>query len=84
MPNKEYIDRCLRQYGSHTTTRTNADKVVQINHGLYDLFSGSGWKNWSRFRVVRMQTTGTKQLIQVGGVPLSRDYRNVLLMEFGK
>lgn len=81
MSNAAYVERCLRQYRAHTRTRTNGDKVVSLGMGLYDLFSGRGWANQSRFRIVVARSNGAKQFIQVGGVTLSREYRNELLGE---
>lgn len=78
---KEYVDRCVRQFQSHTRTRDNGDKVVALGTGLFDLFSGDGWTNQSRYRVVRARSNGEKQLIQVSGLNLSREYRTELLKE---
>jgi hypothetical protein len=81
MNKQEYAERCIRQYQAHTRTRTNGDKVVSLGMGLFDLFSGIGWKNQSRFRIVTARSNGRKQLIQVGGLALSQEYRNTLLQE---
>lgn len=81
MPNVNYVARCLKQYKNHTRVRKNGDHVISLGHGLYDLFSGTGWKNQSRFRVVKLRDSGEKQLIQVSGINLSREYRNELLSE---
>jgi len=81
MAEKIYIERCIRQYHQHTRTRKNGDLVVSLGHGLYDLFSGDGWKNQSRYRIVKLRDSKEKQLIQVGGINLSREYRNELLLE---
>jgi hypothetical protein len=81
MTEKEYADRCVRQHKAHTRVRSNGDKEVALGMGLFDLFSGAGWGNWSRFRVVRARSDGKKQLIQVAGIALSREYRTELLKE---
>ena len=71
----------LRQHKSHTKTLGNGDKLVHINHGLYDLFSGDGWKNASRFRIVKIRQTGVTSLVPVSGIHLTREYRDLLLKE---
>ena len=79
------LARNLRQFKAHTKTLENGDKLIKIEGGLYDLFSGIGWKNQSRFRVVRLKhsVSGARQLslIQIGGISLSREYRDQLLHE---
>jgi hypothetical protein len=77
-----YEERCVRQYQARTKTLVNGDKLIPIHFGLYDLFSGTGWKDVSRFRVVKFKHKDTPpQLVQVSGIPLSREYREQLLAE---
>jgi hypothetical protein len=78
---KEYVERCIRQHKSHTRTRVNGDKVVSLGMGVFDLFSGDGWTNHSRFRIVRLRNNNSKQLIQLSGMTLSREYRDALVKE---
>ena len=75
----EYAERCVRQYKLRARTRCTGDRVIACGGGLFDLFSGVGWTNHSRYRVVRTQNA--RQLIQVSGTTLSREYRNELLKE---
>lgn len=77
----EILARSLRQFKNHTKTLKNGDRLIRIEGGLYDLFSGTGWGNQSRFRVVKLKSRELRQLIQVSGIPLSRDYRDQLLLE---
>ena len=77
----EYESRCIRQYQAHTRKRENGSLLLNIEGGLWDLFSGTGFKNHSRFRIVRMKQTGVRSLIQVSGVNLSPALRAELLKE---
>jgi hypothetical protein len=75
-------EACLRQHKAHTYVRTNGDKIFHIQGGVYDLFAGMGWENRSHFRIVKMRDPHKQpQMIQIGGVPLSQDYRIELLKE---
>lgn len=76
-----YEERCIRQFQSHTTTRMDGSKLFRIDLGLWDLFQGQGFKNVSRFRIVKMKQTGNVSLIQISGLNLSPALRNELLKE---
>jgi hypothetical protein len=76
-----YEERCIRQYKAHTKTRTDGSKLMRIDGGLWDLFQGVGFKNVSRFRIVRIRETGKRSLIQINGLNLSIPLRNTLLEE---
>lgn len=43
--------RSLRQYARHTSNKGDA-KIIQIGRDLVDVFTGTGWTNRSRYRVV--------------------------------
>ena len=43
--------RSLRQYRAHTITKGDT-KIIHIGRDLIDVFTGSGWTNRSRYRVV--------------------------------
>ena len=81
MTDKEYADRCTRQYRSHTKKRTDGSLLVRVEGGLWDLFQGNGFKNVSRFRVVKVRQTGNRSLIQVSGLNLNPALRALLLEE---
>lgn len=76
-----YVNRCLRQYKAHTRTREDGSKLVRCDGGLWDLFQGNGFKNHSRFRIVKIKQTGQVSLIQVGGLNLNPALRAQLLKE---
>lgn len=76
-----YEERCIRQYQSHTKTRADGSKLVRIDGGLWDLFMGNGFKNHSRFRIVKVRQTGIRSLIQVSGLSLNPALRAELLKE---
>lgn len=76
-----YEERCIRQYQTHTKTRSNGDKLVRIESGLWDLFSGNGWGNVSRFRIFKLKLDKAPQLICVSGLSLSHELREQLLRE---
>lgn len=75
----------LRQYARHSRNLSTGDKVVAIQDGLFDLFTGIGFANPSRFRIVKIRRgipgTPDRQLIQVSGKALDRNYRELLLKE---
>jgi len=75
----------LRQYARHSHNLSTGDKVVAIQDGLFDLFTGLGFANPSRFRIVKIRRgapgTADRQLIQVNGKALDREYRERLLKE---
>jgi hypothetical protein len=76
-------EQMLRQRHNHVTNLTNGDKVIHIQGGVYDLFSGIGWDNHIRFRVIKFRDkTKPNQLVQLStGLTLSREYRETLLKE---
>jgi hypothetical protein len=76
-----YVVRCLAQYRSHTKKRTDGSLLVRVEGGLWDLFQGNGFKNVSRFRVVKVRQTGNRSLIQVSGLNLNPALRALLLEE---
>jgi hypothetical protein len=81
MTEQEYAVRCVRQFQSHTKTREDGSKLFRIDLGLWDLFQGTGFKNVSRFRIVKVKQTGVTSLIQVSGLNLSPALRAALLKE---
>ena len=76
-----YEERCIRQYQGHTKKRADGSLLVRIEGGLWDLFQGTGFKNVSRFRVVKMKQTGVRSLIQISGLNLTPSTRAELLTE---
>jgi hypothetical protein len=79
--NKVYTARCLSQHTAHTKKRADGSLLVRIEGGLWDLFQGTGFKNVSRFRVVKMKQTGVRSLIQISGLNLTPSTRAELLTE---
>ena len=77
----ETLARNIRQYKAHTKQRQDGSYLVRIEGGLYDLFQGTGFKNVSRFRIVKMKQTGVRSLIQVSGLNLGPSLRAQLLDE---
>jgi hypothetical protein len=77
----DYEARCIRQYQAHTKTRNDGSKLVRIDGGLWDLFQGTGFKNVSRFRIVKVKQTGVRSLIQISGLNLNPALRAALLTE---
>lgn len=43
--------RSIRQYLAHTSNK-DGTKIIKIGRDLIDVFTGSGWTNRSRYRVV--------------------------------
>lgn len=76
-----FTERCLRQYRSHTHNRADGSLLVRVEGGLYDLFQGHGFKNVSRFRVVKLRSENKRSLIQISGVSLTQALRHTLLEE---
>lgn len=76
-----FTEICLNKYKAHTRTRTNGDKMVYIEAGVWDIFYGSGWKNHSRFRVFQFRKGTEPRLIQLGGIHMPHDLRTELLKE---
>lgn len=81
MTDKEYAERCVRQHKSHTKQRVDGSLLVRIEGGLWDLFTGNGFKNHSRFRIVKVKQTGNRSLIQISGLNLNPALRAALLEE---
>lgn len=77
----EYELRCIRQYQNHTKKRADGSLLVRIEGGLWDLFQGTGFKNVSRFRIVKMKQSGVRSLIQISGLNLTPQTRSELLTE---
>lgn len=48
----EAVSRMLRQYRAHTSTTKEGNKVVRLGRDQVDVFTGDGWANRSRYRVV--------------------------------
>lgn len=46
--------------------------VIPVNRHLIDVFTGTGWKNWSRFRLHKR----TPLLVAGNGIS-EEDYRNL-------
>lgn len=76
-----YVVRCLNQYKSHTKKRVDNSLLIRVEGGLWDLFQGTGFKNVSRFRIVKVRQTGARSLIQVSGLNPSPALRAALLEE---
>jgi len=83
MTEKEYAERCVRQYKAHTKTLSDGAKLIRIESGLWDYFSGNGWGNHSRFRLFKLREDKTPRLICVSGMHMSPDLRNRLIKECG-
>lgn len=77
----EYVARCIKQHQAHARNLPNGDRLIAIQGGLYDLFTGKGWKSLIRFRIVHLRQSNSSQLVQVSGPVLSRDYRTYLFKE---
>ena len=77
-------EQMLRQYHAHSKKiESNGDQVIHVQGGVYDLFSGTGFDNHIRFRIVKFRDkTKSAQLLQLSsGLNLSREYRETLLKE---
>ncbi len=83
MSDQHFVQRCIRQFQKNIYTRSNGDRIIACGGGLFDLFSGMGWSDHARYRIIRTKTSPIKQFIQVSGTTLSREYRNELLKENG-
>jgi hypothetical protein len=68
---------------ARTKVLPNGDKIIPVQGGVYDLFSGEGWMNHIRFRIVKFRDKKMNpQLLQLSsGMALSHDYRITLLKE---
>lgn len=75
----QVTQRYLKQYKAHTSTRSNGDKLIRLDAGVYDIFYGTGWESTSRFRVFK--AGGKPRLICISGLHMSSELRDQLLKE---
>lgn len=64
---------------SQSTTQESSESFIpefvirQISHNLFDVFTGEGWENWTRFKRVN------GRLNLVGGTAVSKELYNTLI-----
>src|ERR1700758_2541093 len=50
---------------------STGDLLVPINFGMWDLFSGKGFSNWTRIKISKNRQTNNFFLLTLSGTPLS-------------
>lgn len=57
-------------------------KIIKHVHGMYDVFFGDGWENWTRIQVKKDKHFGRIYINYVAGIPLTKESIFAMKKEF--